>query len=144
LDKAVKVILNSLKCPICKSQVDLYDYMAPRPKSIGYNFSCVAEYYHYRMWFPHWDSPALIDYDQVEVFEGRFRYRIDQYYTIGRTVYPVRSTSTIIEVQVVDGENHIIEEIRPKIFQYNKILFNWSTTNRDKIINRVKTILTFQ
>jgi hypothetical protein len=134
MDKAVKIILNLLRCPVCQSQIDLIDWATPKAKSTSYNFGCAAEYEHYKLWFPHWDSHQ-ISYDVVKVYEGRYRYTIMQRYPI---------TTTSIECQQVDAEHRILERILAKEFKYNKILFDWPKTNREKIVNRVKTILTFQ
>jgi hypothetical protein len=86
------------------------------------------------MWFPHWDNASQINYDQVSLYEGRHKYRIDQRYLIDRTV---------IDIWEVDAEHHLIKE-KGKTFFYQKLLFDYPKTNHDRIINRIKTILTFQ
>lgn len=134
MNKATKIILNSLRCPICKSQIDLYDFYQKNSRSTSYNFCCATDPYHYQMWFPHWDVLAKINYDQVDVYEGSYKFRINQKYLINRT---------IIDIWEVDAEHHFIDE-KSKIFTYDKILFDYSNTNRDRIVNRIKTILTFQ
>ena len=134
MNKAVKLVLNSLRCPICLGQVDLIDYMAPRAKSTAYNFGCATQYDHYRLWFPHWETNK-ISYDVVQVYEGRYLHIILQR-------YPARQTS--IETRQVDPEKRLIDTIPSKVFNYNKILFDWNKTDQLKIINKVKTILTFQ
>lgn len=134
MDKAVKIILNSLRCPICKSQIDLYDYLKKNAKSTSYNFCCSSDYYHYRMWFPHWDLPPRISHDMLITYEGRHKFQIDQRYLISRTT---------IDIWEVDPEHNLVDE-QSKSFTYQQILFDYRTTNRDKIVNRIKTILTFQ
>jgi hypothetical protein len=134
MNKATKTILNSLRCPVCLGQVDLIDYMAPKAKSTSYNFGCAVHYEHYKLWFPHWDSNQ-IGYDMVKVYEGRYLHIIMQRYPI---------TQTSISTQSVDAEGSLIDTLPAKTFAYNKILFDWSKTNPAKIINKVKTILTFQ
>ena len=137
MDKITKTILNSLKCPICKSQIDLYDYNQKSSKSTSYNFCCATSYDHYRIWFPHWDFPPKIHYDVVEVYDGRYKFQIDQRYLINRTR---------IDIWEVDAEHHLINEKSKTFttFTYQKIFFDYPTTNREKIANRIKTILTFQ
>src|ERR1700680_3569195 len=127
MNKAIKIILNSLRCPICLGQVDLIDYMAPKSKSTSYNFSCAANYDHYKLWFPHWDS-AQVGYDVVNVYEGRYLHIIMQR-------YPVHQTS--IETRQVDPEGRLLDKIPSKTFKYNKILFDWTKTDQSKIINKV-------
>lgn len=134
MDKRSKYILNNLKCPLCESQIDLYDFMGRNSKSQSYNFCCASNYYDYQMWFPHWDDPPRINFDLVEVYEGRHKFKIAQSYLINQT---------IIEMWKVDIE-HNIKSNMSKNFTYQQILFDYSNTNRDKIINRIKTILTFQ
>jgi hypothetical protein len=134
MNKAIKIILNSLRCPICLGQVDLIDWMAPKAKSTSYNFCCAAQYDHYKLWFPHWES-TQVGYDVVKVYEGRYLHTIMQR-------YPVAQTS--ISTQSVDAEGHLIDAAAPKTFAYNKILFDWSKTTKGKIISKIRTILTFQ
>ena len=135
MDKATKTLLNSLKCPICKSQIDLYDFLQKNSRSTSYNFCCATDYAHYQMWFPHWDAAAIINYDRVDLYEGKYKYRIDQRYLIN---------STQITIWEVDVEHRFLDERPRKIFKYPQIFFNYSNTNRDRMVNRVKTILTFQ
>jgi hypothetical protein len=86
------------------------------------------------MWFPHWDNPPKISHDIVDVYEGKYKFRIDQRYLINRTT---------IDIWEVDAEQHLVNE-QSKMFTYQQILFDYRTTTRDKMINRIKTILTFQ
>lgn len=134
MDQRTKLILNSLRCPLCQSQIDLYDFYQKNIKSTSFNFCCASDWYHYRMWFPHWDNPPKISYDVVDIYEGRHKFRIDQRYFVN---------STTIDIWEVDAEHHLVNE-QSKIFKYDQILFDYRNTTRDKIINRIKTILTFQ
>jgi len=86
------------------------------------------------MRFPHWDFPPKINYDVVDLYDGHHKFQIDQRYLIKRTR---------IDIWEVDAEHHLLDE-KSKIFTYEKLFFDYPTTNRDKIINRIKTILTFQ
>ena len=84
---------------------------------------------------PHDDYHApKIHYDMVDIYEGKHKYRIDQRYLINRTT---------IDVWEVDIEHNLKNE-KSKIFTYHQIMFDYPNTNREKIINRIKTILTFQ
>jgi hypothetical protein len=134
MDKTTKALLNSLRCPICKSQIDLYDYLQKNPRSTSYNFCCATDYTHYQMWFPHWENSSQINYDQVDIYEGKHKYRIDQRYLINQT---------IIYIWEVDIEQRFITEMS-RDFIYDKILFDYPNTNRGRVVNRIKTILTFQ
>jgi hypothetical protein len=131
MDPLIKAILNNLKCPICQSRVDLYNY--GKKMDSQYNFCCSLDSWHYRMWFPHWDKPPL--YDIVVIYEGNYRYNIDQRYSIAKT---------FIDIIEVDAEFNMINVHLNKTFQYDRIMFDYPNTDRDKMINRIKTILTFQ
>jgi len=131
MDPHIKAQLNKLKCPLCKSQIDIYD----QKKGTIYNFCCVSDYTHYRTWFPHWDwSP--IHYDMVHIYEGKYLYTIDQRYLIKRTS---------IDIYEIDAEGRVKDASKKKSFTYEgQIFFDYPNTNREKIIKRLKTILTFQ
>lgn len=135
MDKRVKLIVNSLRCPLCKSQIEGHDVYGPNARTTSFNFHCVSNYDDYRFWMPHDDYHVpKIHYDMVDIFEGKHKFRIDQRYLINRTT---------IDVWEVDAEKNLVNE-KSKIFNYQQIFFDYQKTNRDKIINRIKTILTFQ
>jgi hypothetical protein len=135
VDKVAKLILNQIKCPICKSPVDLLDWKV-RSETRKYNFCCAADWQHYRFYFIHWEPVYRVEYENLIVFEGNHEYVITQFDNGG----------TEILIFEVDAENNIIEskDKKPTKFSYNKKLFDFSQTTREKIINRVKTILVFQ
>lgn len=135
MDPLVKQTLNTFRCPICKGQVDLLDWKQKGSRYI-YNFCCVNEWEHYRLFFVHWEPVLRVEYETVVIYEGRHKYEITQFGT------------NITEIQIfnVDPENRVIEDPQKKIskFSYPKHLFDFAQTNRDKILNRVRTILVFQ
>jgi len=135
MDPIAKQILNSLRCPICKSQIDLLDWKNPTG-SPKYNFSCAADWQHYRLFFQHWDYPYRIEYETVWLFEGRFLYSVTQ----------KDGGDTEITLLDIDPENRILDGQKDKkpSFTYNKHLFDFTNTNRDKLLNRLHTILVFQ
>jgi len=135
MDKIVKIIVNALRCPICKSQIDGHDMYYPNIRSTSFNFHCVSNYHDYRFWMPYdgYSVPKIL-YDMVDVYDGHYLYRIDQKYDINET---------IIDVWGVDVEHNMINE-QSKIFTYQQILFDYQNTDRNKIVNRLKTVLTFQ
>lgn len=140
LDPVAKQILNSIKCPICKSPVDLLDWKV-KSDTRKYNFCCAADWQHYRFFFIHWEPVHRIEYENVIVYEGRHKYEITQFYDLLNL-----DGKTEILIFDVDPENRVIdtkEKKAPK-FSYDKRLFDFSQTNREKIVNRVKTILVFQ
>jgi len=135
LDPLAKLILNALKCPICQSRLDLLDWKdhIPGPK---YNFTCSSNWEHYRIFFVHWEPVCRVEYETVIVYEGKHQYRITQYGMPDRTE---------IFIHDVDAENRIIDN-RSKTnnkFSYEKKLFDFANTTREKVVNRVRTILVF-
>ena len=132
MDPLVKKLLNSLRCPICKGQLDLMSYaVSSKPKK--YNFSCVYDFRHYGIFLNHWDLPPVIHEEGVIIFEQPYRFDILQ-----------ENNNTQIIIYETDLEERVIDNIKPKVFKYDKLLFNFSKTSREKILNRIKTILVFQ
>lgn len=113
----------------------MYDFMGKNAKSTSFNFCCANDFYHYRMWYPHWENLCKIYYDQVEVYDERYRHIIQQVYTTG---------VTNIEMMKVNSERHPIDEVENKNFRYDQLLFDWQKTSYGKIINRLKILLTFR
>lgn len=141
MDPLAKALLNSLKCPICQGQVDLLDWK-DRSDGMKYNFCCSSNWEHYRLYFVHWELVPRIEYETVIVYEGRYQYRISQFAPDKR--FP--SERTEIHTFEVDKENRIISSKDKKFLppiSFEKKLFNFSQTNREKLMNRVKTIIVF-
>jgi hypothetical protein len=129
-------MLNSMRCPICGGQIDLVGWKVKQPTR-KYNFGCVANWEHYRFFFVHWEQPPRIEYETVTLYEGRHQYVIIQYDSNG-------DNNIEIFIYEVDAENRIIDTKKPSKFSYSKKMFDFAHTNREKIVNRVKTILVFQ
>ena len=135
MDPIVKQTLNALRCPICKGQVDLLDWKQKRVP-LDYNYCCANDWEHYRLLFVHWEPVLIIKHETVVVYEGRHKYQITQFQNKGTEIF----------IFDVDLENRVIEDPQKKNpnFSYDKHLFDFSKSNRDKIVNRIKTILVFQ
>lgn len=132
MDPLAKLILNGLKCPVCHGQIDLLSSIIMK----AFNYGCVYDPWHYHLWFDQYRPVLNIDYEQVIVYEGRHKYRIHQ---------NNNKDTTDIFVYDVDQEGNLVDEAEPpKTFAYDKKLFDFSKTTREKLINRVKTILVFQ
>ncbi len=148
MDPVVKAFLNSLKCPVCKSQIDLFQ----AKKKDGNNFACVQDYTHYAIFLVHWEQPLRIESEDVRVYKGKYLYDIKQHhylpgnnhFGLGPGFGPLRCDKTTIIVREIDKEFRIIEKLEAKSFEYDKVLFDFQNTSEQKIINRVKTILVFQ
>lgn len=134
MDPVAKAILNSLKCPICQSRVDLLDWK-DRSDGRKYNFCCSSSWEHYRCFFIHWEPVYRIEYETVVVYNGKHQYRITQ----------SEDNKTEILTNEVDAENRVVDKRGgPGKILFNLHLFDFSKTNREKLMNRLKTILVFQ
>lgn len=144
MDKAAKIILNSLRCPICKSQIDLIDWTrANMPRTS--NFSCVSVPDHFGIWFVHWDGPPVIERETVIVNEGFYQYKIVQKSNfVFANNHTTVSHLTELLISDIDAEQRLIEGSVSKFLRFPKHLFDFQKTNKEKLINRIKTILVFQ
>ena len=140
MDPIAKRILNSLKCPVCSGQIDLIGYDSAKQKSKDVNFTCVYDPEHYAIWLVHWDAPIRLEFERATVYEGRYQYQVtQQHYLAG---FPINRTN--ITIREVDPEHRILDNNPTKLFTYQKHLFDFTKTNREKLVNRIKTILVFQ
>jgi hypothetical protein len=136
MDKATKVFLNSLKCPLCKGQVDMFDSNVHRPSG-KYNYACATDYNHYTILINDlYYGTIKLSEEIVKIYHDKYLYTIIQFRQI--------KEKTSILIYNTDAENRIIEKQIPKIFNYSKLLFDFQKTNKENILNRVKTILVFQ
>ncbi len=141
MNKEAKLILNSLRCPLCNSQIDLIDWFSLLNKKYKeHNFGCVVNPEHYSIYFNHWEDPPKIENERVIVYDELNQYNIDQNtFIIGHPW--IKST---IKVSKVDKENRVLDNIKPKTYTFEIQLFDFKSVNRNKIINKVKTVLIFQ
>jgi YHS domain-containing protein len=105
-----KIVLDSLKCPVCQSRIDLLDWK-DRSDGMTYNFCCSSNWEHYRIYFVHWELVPRIEYETVIVYEGKHQYRISQFSADRR--FP--SDRTEINIFELDKENRIISSKDRKI-----------------------------
>lgn len=139
MDKATKVLLNSLRCPVCAGQIDMFDGKALVPR-VKINYACAANYKHYGIWL-EMDGllPAYIEEETVEVIDGNHLYVVIQYHNRF-----IQKHWTSILVMDINGDGNIIEKKLPKEIKFKKSLFDFTKTNKVKLLNRVKTVLVFQ
>lgn len=69
------------------------------------------------------------------MYEGKHQYHLTQY----------DDNRTELFVYDVDAENRILDvkDKKPFLARYSQKMFDFTNTTREKIINRVKTILVF-
>jgi len=139
MHKELKVYLNSIKCPICGAQVDMMEWANPVSKR-GCNFFCVANPVHYGIYYIHWERPYRLEKELAIVSDKTHQYEVEQTHYIG--INPVKHTQ--IRIYNIDGEGRVIEGHKSKQFFYQKHLFDYQSANKEKFLNRIKTILVFQ
>lgn len=145
MDPLVKAALNSLKCPLCGGQIDLLDWRL-RKAGPMYNYCCVADWQHYRLFLNANDNPGFIEYETVIFYDGKYQYQVIQENRPATVITPLTS----IFLREVDKENRVIDKKenykKPQLpdYSFDKKLFDFSKTNREKIVNRVKMIVVFQ
>lgn len=139
MDPIAKKILNTLKCPVCGGQIDVFDWAEKNTKR-GVNFGCAYNREDFGIFFVHWEQPIRIEKEVAIVYEDKHQYEvIQEHYLFGGKV-----TNTLINIRDVDAENRVLDSSKTKKFTFNKLLFDFSKTNRAKLVNRIKTILVFQ
>lgn len=114
------------------------DKLERKPKD--QNFSCVYDPEHYGIWFVHWEQPVRLEFERATVYEGDYQYQVTQNHWLAG----FRTQRTTVLIREVDPEHRILDTIKPKLFTYNKLLFDFKQTSRDRLVNRIKTILVFQ
>lgn len=140
MDPIAKRILNMLKCPICNGQIDLLDFSTSKRKSKDCNFCCVNDPEHFAIWLVHWEQPIRLELERAIVYEGKYQYEVIQNHCfIGSS-----ATNTLIYTRKIDAENRVLESSKVNVFSFGKILFDFSKTDRKKLVNRIKTVLVFQ
>jgi hypothetical protein len=134
LDPLVKQILNGLRCPVCQGQVDLIDW---KHSGKRFNYCCANDYEHYQLWFVHWEPVIRIEHECVIIYEGHHKYIVWQFHG---TV-----DMTHIYTYEIDAECNVLDQPNPTpATVFNKLLFDFAKTNRENLVNRLKTILVFQ
>lgn len=125
MDPLLKYIVNAMKCPLCGGQIE----------GSSHWFYCVLNADHYTVCIPGEEPPWLIISEKVMLNDNARQYEIIQ-----------EPNSTAIYIWEIDAEGRRVIEKKtpPTPFVYQKKLFNFSQTNREKIVNKVKTILVFQ
>lgn len=109
------------------------------------NFSCAAIPEHFGIWFVHWDGPPFIESETVIINEGFHQYKIVQKSNfMFANNHTTVTHSTQLLICDIDAEQRLIEGSVPKFLHFYKHLFDFQKTNKEKLINRVKTILVFQ
>jgi len=131
MNKNLKQLLNSLKCPICQCQIDTL-LNANNPIYRGFQYCCVANHKHYAI-------KVYENYSAHIVEEIVHLYDQSHEYCILKTKF-----NTEIAISDLDLEGRVRFSFVIKKFRTELDLFDFQNFNVDKAINRIKTVLVFQ
>lgn len=114
-----------MKCPVCGGQIEGVD-----------RFHCAFSKNHYSLYINSEVIPFTITYESVRMNDGKKQYYIIQ-----------EENKTEIYVFQLNGDYQIIPSDKskpaPKPIRFDKKVFNFLQTNREKLLTRIKTILVF-
>jgi hypothetical protein len=127
LDQALKCLLNNMRCPLCRGQIDVAStvYMTRVANATAY--CCATSSDHYQIYVA--DNAYTIDAEMVSFIDGDDRFMIHQNHW-RHLIVPLHFTK--VKIYKVDAEGHYVDETTCKVFDYNKQLFDFAKTNREK------------
>lgn len=120
---------------MCHGQIDMYD--GPSAAPFKFNYGCANDFRHYRIMFDSFASSGAIRYENILLYEGKHLFDVDQYI----------SGMTVVRMADIDPEGRIVANKEGLLYhsslRFEKKLFDFQQTNREKILNRIKTVLVF-
>jgi len=121
-----KEILNSLRCPICQSQIDGVSY--------SIRFYCAQDQKHYNVWI----KDGKLKKETINLYDLKklLKYELTQ-------TYETNGVKTIIILENIDAEGREIFSFEENSYTANLALFDFRNFNYDKAINKIKTFLVF-
>lgn len=135
MDARLKILLRSLKCPICLSQID---YMGVKMfNSFNDTFCCSNNYEHYVIKINNINGEYCVVHEVLTTYDNGLKFRIAQY------KFPDDSKKVYILVVNVDKEHNVIENHSEKDFRANYIL-DLQSLSEKQIIEQVEMLLLFQ
>lgn len=129
---AIKSILNKLQCPLCKGQIDgVYKSFTKVQK-----FWCANVKNHYEITFVE----DLIKTELINLYN----YQELLNYEIVRDCDNNNTVSFTIRMRQIDAEGRIIFSFEDKVFTTSIDIFDFKNFNKDKALNKIKTVMLFQ
>jgi hypothetical protein len=138
MNRQLKDFLNSLRCPLCQGQIDGFDW-AP-VGAYASNFGCATANNHYKLQITNVQESFQLNRETVEVCGVEFKYIINQTYFLKNK--PVQFTN--ISVRDIDPEQRLIDKLKRKEISFDKIMFDFGKTNKEKLLSRIKTVIVFR
>lgn len=143
--KEVIDFFRSLKCPICRSQLDIKD---PNVFGVDKNWfsftSCIVDAFHYEVGIS-WKDPKYIIIDNETVdFEYKLKnYKIKINYTWHDAVLATKDHINEITVTPIDVDgSSLIGSEEVNFTELGKI-FNLKKFSKEEIANRVNVMMVF-
>lgn len=128
MDRTAKQLLNSLRCPICKAQIDMAIMIR------GYNYCCANDVDHYTLNLDFGE----IKKERVNIYDKKHKYSIIKIYDNSGKI------ETIINIFETDLENRVIFSFKEKKISFDNDIFDFKNFKVDRALNRIKTIFVFQ
>jgi histidinol phosphatase-like PHP family hydrolase len=133
MNPTARKFLDTLRCPLCNSLIDLLEWKQSIANSVKFNFCCSQNWEHYCLYFQYWKIPFFIEYERVCIFLPGIEYDILQSNSLQKTDVNFYQT---------DLENRIIAVAQqPVTYQY--LLINFQESSQEEIVNRLMIIMTF-
>lgn len=135
MDKYIKSFLNKMRCPLCKSQLDIIE------KYKFYNFACATDSIHYAICLDGNYVPTILLREKVTLNYEHLQYILNQdYFNDGNVNSSIMTKKIDAEGRVLD----ISENIKTEIYTFKYKIIDCQNTNQKKIISRLKTVLLLQ
>lgn len=131
----LKKLLNSLRCPVCKSLIDMIDWRAGYR---GYNYGCATNLDHYLVSVMNNDvgTPSLQE-ESVNIYSEKVKYQLSK-------KYDNANVKTAIGIFDIDLEKRVQFSFKKNVVLFDKDVFDFANFKPDKAIQRIKTLLTFK
>lgn len=136
MDKQKKLLLNSLSCPVCKSQIDY--------NSNNTGYTCVYNNNHYALSIINVNGSYEILNEYVNVHDKKNNYNIIQIYYDVKPNNLIKKNFTLISIREIDAEYRIIYNNNLNKLKYDQTIFDFRKSNKDDILNKIETLITFQ
>ncbi len=144
--KLARKILNSMRCPLCGGQIDLRSYKA-RKVTGGFNYGCATFPEHYQIKLDTWTdfNDAVLKEEAVNIEDGKRLYRAIFFHpeSKGTPGYQFLN-DTGLTTWDIDPEGRCIEGTQSQTVWFKGDAIGFRQPGKDRILKRIKTLLTFQ
>lgn len=139
MDPVIKQFLNSLRCPVCKGQIDLIDSKNLKQQFKVYNYGCAQNYDHYVINYFNAHGYRL-EKEMLHIHDASHRYEVRKSYTVPGS----KLIEVILSVFKTDAEGRVKDDVHLKSLSFKTDVIPFNGQGSEKMLNRIKTILLFQ